>query len=680
MQRIVETTLVDRILKRNGNGQLNKGQGKYALSFFIIDLLFAVISFYLMNYIRRRSFVLEPHYYVKLFILYCATWLSISMLSKKYALSSYPNLKNTVLLIARDVIYQVYALALIVVFMGLYALSRKQILGSCLILFFLEITFYSGYYLLVGKKLFATHFSDTPYQIKFKHFSIYLLVYDFLFLMASFYLINFFKRGTFKLQENYDGILLIIIALWLASALFTRKFNKQKYRNYYYAFAPYIKSFVLMTAALALIVFTFRLFHFSRFQVFGTLGLLVILESIFYYFYFISGKDRIEKGDIESVDEIKAMLRQEELPLEVDLRIKRDKHIINPVINKLKEKYLSDKPDLYKFIYDNLKIDVIDIADAVVINTHTLYNIQTIDDQRITLLINLHRLNDFRWLNRYFLEVHKKIYNGGYFIGCADTISTYKKKIFTKFPRIFAQPIYALNFIINRIFPKLLGVKKFYFAFTKGKNRDLSRAEILGRLYFCGFKIVAEKEIDDRYYFIVQRVKNPSIDRSPSYGPTIKLRRIGLDGEIIHITKFRTMHPYSEYLQHYIYDLNKLNTNGKFSNDFRITEWGRIMRKFWIDELPQLIHFLRGDLSLVGVRALSDHYYSLYPEDVKQLRNKFKPGLVPPYYADMPKSFNEIVESERNYLIQKERHPFITDIRYLFKAVYNIVFKHARSQ
>ena len=104
------------------------------------------------------------------------------------------------------------------------------------------------------------------------------------------------------------------------------------------------------------------------------------------------------------------------------------------------------------------------------------------------------------------------------------------------------------------------------------------------------------------------------------------------------------------------------------------------MRKFWIDELPQLIHFLRGDLSLVGVRALSDHYYSLYPNDVKRLRNKFKPGLVPPYYADMPKSFNDIVDSERNYLQRKERHPFITDIRYLFKAVYNIVFKHARSQ
>jgi lipopolysaccharide/colanic/teichoic acid biosynthesis glycosyltransferase len=680
MQRIVETGLVDRILKRNVSENAKKERGKYSLSFFIIDLILAVVSFYIMNYIRRGSFTLEPHYYVKLFILFCITWITILLLSKKYALASYPSLKSTFLLIAKTITYQVYLLALIVVFMGLYALSRKQILGSCLILFFLEIICYSSYYALIGKKLSDIHFSDSYLKIKVKNFSLYLLFNDFIILVTSFFLINFFKRGTFRLQDNYDGVLLIISALWMISAFFTRKFNKQKYRNYYYAFAPYIKSFILMTAAMALIVFTFRLFHYSRFQVFGTLGLMVILEAVFYYIYFISGRDRIEKRDVETIDEIRAILRQEELPMEVDLQFKRDHHIINPVVNKLKEKYLSENPDLYKFIYDNLKIDAIDISDTIVINTHTLYNIQTIDDQRITLLINLHRLNDFRWLNRYFLEVHRKIYNGGCFIGCADTIATYRKKIFKKYPKIIAQPLYIFNFIINRIIPKLPGIKKLYFFITKGRNRDLSRAEILGRLYFCGFKVIAEKVIADRYYYIVQRVKNPSIDTNPSYGPTIKLRRIGLDGEMMYINKFRTMHPYSEYLQNYIYEENRLNANGKFSNDFRITEWGRFMRKLWIDELPQVVNFLRGDLSLVGVRALSEHYYSLYPQDVKQLRSKFKPGLVPPYYADMPKSFDEIIASERNYFLQKQKHPFITDIKYFFKASYNIIFRHARSQ
>ncbi len=78
--------------------------------------------------------------------------------------------------------------------------------------------------------------------------------------------------------------------------------------------------------------------------------------------------------------------------------------------------------------------------------------------------------------------------------------------------------------------------------------------------------------------------------------------------------------------------------------------------------------------------ALSEHYFSLYPEDMQQLRIQFKPGLVPPYYADMPKTFDEIIDSERQYLLAKEKHPFSTDVRYFFKAWYNILIKRARSQ
>lgn len=49
-------------------------------------------------------------------------------------------------------------------------------------------------------------------------------------------------------------------------------------------------------------------------------------------------------------------------------------------------------------------------------------------------------------------------------------------------------------------------------------------------------------------------------------------------------------------------------------------------------------------IDLVGVRALSEHYFNLYPPDLQELRCKFKPGLVPPFYADMPVTFEEIVE------------------------------------
>ena len=188
------------------------------------------------------------------------------------------------------------------------------------------------------------------------------------------------------------------------------------------------------------------------------------------------------------------------------------------------------------------------------------------------------------------------------------------------------------------------------------------------------------REIEESLYFIAQRVKHPSVEKNPSYGPTIKLKRIGLNGDILYVNKFRTMHPYSEFLQEYIYDNNKLQDNGKFKDDFRLTGWGQFMRRMWIDELPQFLNYWRGDLNLVGVRALSQHYFNLYPEDLKKFRIQFKPGLVPPYYADMPNSFEEIVQSEMEYLKEKQKHPFKTDIKYFVKAFYNIIFKQARSQ
>ena len=96
--------------------------------------------------------------------------------------------------------------------------------------------------------------------------------------------------------------------------------------------------------------------------------------------------------------------------------------------------------------------------------------------------------------------------------------------------------------------------------------------------------------------------------------------------------------------------------------------------------MDQIVNFFQGDLNLVGVLALSQHYFGLYPKELQELRTKFKPGLIPPYYADMPKTFDEIIESERQYLNNKQTHPFSTDVRYFFKAMYNIVIKRARSQ
>ena len=139
------------------------------------------------------------------------------------------------------------------------------------------------------------------------------------------------------------------------------------------------------------------------------------------------------------------------------------------------------------------------------------------------------------------------------------------------------------------------------------------------------------------------------------------------------------MHPYAEYLQDYVYTHNELQDGGKFRNDFRVSTLGRLMRKFWIDELPMIYNLVKGDLKLVGVRPLSKQYYSLYSKELREKRIKYKPGLIPPFYADLPKTLKEIMASELKYLEEYEKHPFIADTKYFWKAVFNIVFHKARS-
>jgi len=139
------------------------------------------------------------------------------------------------------------------------------------------------------------------------------------------------------------------------------------------------------------------------------------------------------------------------------------------------------------------------------------------------------------------------------------------------------------------------------------------------------------------------------------------------------------MHPFAEYIQDFVYEKYNLKEGGKFKNDFRITSLGKLFRKFWIDELPMLINLLKGELKLVGIRPLSRHYFSLYYDEVQERRVKYKPGLVPPYYVDLPETLDEIQTSELKYMDAYDKHPLLADWKYFWNAIWNIVFRKKRS-
>jgi len=316
---------------------------------------------------------------------------------------------------------------------------------------------------------------------------------------------------------------------------------------------------------------------------------------------------------------------------------------------------------------------------TLVLATTTKFNVDNQPEGKYNAIVNLKRINDIRRINKFFESVNVKLPEGGIFIDCAETYVLRKQRIFKKYPPVLNRIYYFHDWVFKRLFPKLAFTKKIYFAITSGRNRVLSKAETLGRLYSCGFEVLDEGFIGGLFYFAARKVKEPAYDYNPTYGPLVRLKRVGKNGKIIKVYKMRTMHAYSEYIQGYVFDKNQLEDGGKFKDDFRVTSAGKLMRKFWIDEFPMFLNILKGDMKLVGVRPLSRHYFSLYNDEMQKIRTRHKPGLIPPYYADMPKTLEEIMESERKYLEAYEKHPFFTDLRYFWLAWKNIIFKKARS-
>ena len=324
-------------------------------------------------------------------------------------------------------------------------------------------------------------------------------------------------------------------------------------------------------------------------------------------------------------------------------------------------------------------------VDLYSTNTFTLrstdlYNIKKLPNYRFDVLVNFMPLNQIRGVNKLFTTVNDKLPDNGIWICCYEPQSVTKRNILNRFPPVIGWLYYVAFFCYKRVLHKLFMTSRLYFDITEGKNRVLSKAEVLGRLCYCGFEIIDERKKGDLNYVVARRKFSPEITQRRLYGILVKLNRVGKNNRLFKFYKFRTMHPYSEFLQAYIYERYSLQEGGKFNHDIRVTTLGRLMRRCWIDELPMLINLIKGDMKLVGVRPISQHYFSLYSKELQEKRVQHKPGLLPPFYADMPKTLEEIEASEMRYLTMCEnKGTLLTDTVYFFKILHTILLKRARS-
>jgi len=505
------------------------------------------------------------------------------------------------------------------------------------------------------------------------NFQLEKLILSLLILCFSFISVLFHKTGTIDYYIWLEEIVLFLVGFWWVSSYITRKFYINNSKNIYYKLAPVIKSQVLFLL-LSSVIFSFFKFDFlSRQLFFGSIILFSIIETTIFFFLFSS---IIPSNSIQFKDLIDDQI---DLHIPKENRGKKTSNL-NLILKKLSLFVPDDVVDAFTKILDKLDIQI-DKNQATTLSTNNSTNFQFSFDTPQKLIINLSKVNDYKNINKMFIDIRYSMIPGGYFIGCFTPLEEDYHIMREKMPKFLFIFIYPLHFIFYRIFPKLPIVNYFYYFFTKGEGRYISKAEVFGRLNYCGFKIIDSFLIRHQNFFISTYSKTESQEKNPSFGPIVKLKRLGYNKDLITIYKFRTMHPYSEFLQSDLYELGGLNDDGdKIIDDYRVTAYGKILRKFWVDELPQLVNWIRGDISLVGVRALSKAKFDLYPKDLQELRTRLKPGLIPPFYVDLPKTFGELLESERNYINKKLKSRFSTDVIYLLRAFNNIVFRGARSQ
>lgn len=292
------------------------------------------------------------------------------------------------------------------------------------------------------------------------------------------------------------------------------------------------------------------------------------------------------------------------------------------------------------------------------------------------------KLNQISQLNDFLDDRNHEMQIGDQMDCVAVTSHQEFDAIKRRFPLGLGKIIVVLTYIWHEMLPKMKATRKLYFFFSGERQRTYSRTEILGRISRAGFKIEKEEDLHDSLHVIATKRSEPLERNETCESPILRMKRTGKDGKLIEVYKFRTMHSYSQYIQDYVYELNKLDHSGKLTNDFRVNIWGRFFRSAWLDELPMLVNVLKGDMKWVGVRPLTPHFFSLYTPEMQELRSKVKPGMLPPLYYEKktPIGLDEIQDSERRYIEAYLEHPFLTDWRYFWGTVYNILIRSKRSQ
>lgn len=172
-----------------------------------------------------------------------------------------------------------------------------------------------------------------------------------------------------------------------------------------------------------------------------------------------------------------------------------------------------------------------------------------------------------------------------------------------------------------------------------------------------------------------------------SPGPVLYIQpRVGYRGKVFPFLKFRSMHAgnddriHREYTRRWITE-NRAHSESESARTFKITDdprrtrVGALLRRWSLDELPQLFNVLRGEMSLIGPRPALPYEVEVYREWHRR-RFEAPPGITGLWQVSGRNrlSFDEMIELDIDYI---ENWSFLRDVQILWRTIRVVLFEHA---
>ena len=270
-------------------------------------------------------------------------------------------------------------------------------------------------------------------------------------------------------SNNIDPFLwdsfIIFLSIWILVSHFSQKFRIGKHNPYKEILASILISNFIVLSLISLLLLIFSQLKYPVLLIFGTILFTTLMEMILSYLYYsLMHSDFLQEwigpeyinGNGKNGKPIRKEngFQNSSFPQE----------ILNEQISK---DFLTLKKSITEESGDRVAqwlTHQIEIANprTLLISTETRFNLDNQPENFFSTIVNLARINNIQRINKFFESVNSKLPVGGVFIGCGETYLLRKRRIFKKYPPLLNYFIYSIDFILNRVCPKVKLTRKFF--------------------------------------------------------------------------------------------------------------------------------------------------------------------------------------------------------------------------